>query len=130
MGMDSSKHYLNRRESQIMDIVYRRGKASADEVLHDLPAPPSYSAVRATLAILERKGHIRHKREGRRYTFYPTTSAAQMRRSVLRHVLQTFFEGSVERAMVALVELSAARLSDEEIARLGSIIEEARKRGN
>ena len=117
---------LSRRERQIMDILYRRGRASASEIHQAMPDPPTYSAVRAKLRVLEEKGHVRHVEESLRYVYLPTTARDTARRGALRHVLATFFEGSVEQAVAALLDLSAARLSPEELDRISSLVELAR----
>src|SRR6188508_2978512 len=98
----SLEQHLSRRERQIMDVLHTRSRATAGEVLTALPAPPSYSAVRALLRILEEKGHVRHRREGARYVYFPRKSAATARRSALKRVVSTFFQGSVTQAMAAL----------------------------
>jgi predicted transcriptional regulator len=125
----SAAHTLSRRERQIMDVVYARGEASAADVHADLPDPPSYSAVRALLAILVAKGHLRHRSEQGRYIYAPTRRRAQVGRSALRRVLDTFFEGSLEKAVAALLNGSDTRLSPEELQRLGQLIQQARKEG-
>jgi predicted transcriptional regulator len=122
-------HTLSRRERQIMDIVYAQGEASAAAVHAALPDPPSYSAVRALLAILVKKGHLKHRSEGGRYIYAPTRRRAQVGRSALRRVLDTFFEGSLEKAVAALLQGSDANLSLEELQRLGQLIQQARKEG-
>src|SRR5437016_9092774 len=94
---------LSRRERQIMDVLYRRGRATAADVRQEMPDPPGYSAVRAMLRVLEEKGHIRHEEEALRYVFIPTTPRAQATRSAVRHLIETFFEGSTERAVAALL---------------------------
>ena len=119
---------LSRRERQIMDVIYRRGRATAAEVLEDLPDPPSYSAVRALLRLLEEKGHVRHERDGPRYVFLPTVNRERARRTALKHVVRTFFDGSATDAVAALLE-SDSTLSDSELDRLSSMIQEARKEG-
>lgn len=120
---------LSRRERQIIDIVYRRGRASAAEVREDLPNAPSYSSVRTLLSILEQKGHLRHVEEGGRYVYSPTRRRENVGRAALRRVLQTFYQGSVEKTMAALLDISESRLSAEEMKRLAKLIEEARKEG-
>ena len=120
---------LSRRERQIMDAIYRRGQATAAEVLEDLPDPPSYSAVRAMLRVLEEKGHLRHDQQGPRYVFLPTVPRDKARRSALKQLVQTFFEGSTEQTVAALLDLSASKLSDAELDRLSQLINEARKEG-
>jgi predicted transcriptional regulator len=119
---------LSRRERQIMEIIYARGEASAAQVLEDLPDPPSYSAVRALLAILEQKGQLKHRSEQGRYIYAPTRRRAKAGRSALVRVLETFYEGSLEKAVAALLT-SDSRLSAEELARLSELIEQARKEG-
>ena len=118
---------LSRRERQIMDILYQRGRASASEIQQAMPDPPTYSAVRAKLRVLEEKGHIRHEEEALRYVYLPTVARDSARRSALRHMLSTFFENSVEQAVAALVDLSSANLSREELDRISSLIDQARK---
>ena len=120
---------LSRRERQIMDSVYRRGKATAAEVLGDLPEPPSYSAVRTMLTILEDKGHLTHEQDGPRYVYVPTVARENARLSALQHLVSTFFNGSAEQAMAALLEISDADLSDEQLGRLQQMIENARIEG-
>ena len=120
---------LSRRERQILDILYRRGRATAAEVRAELPDPPSYSAVRGALSALERKGHARHEEEALRYVFAPVLPRQRARRSALRHLLATFFEGSVEQAVASLLDASSSRLSEEELNRLAKLIEKARKEG-
>lgn len=120
---------LSRRERQIMDIIYRRGHASAGEVLNDLPDPPSYSAVRALLRILENKGHLTHKKEGPRYIYAPTQPRQNAGESALQRVFQTFFDGSIEKTVAALLDVSDSSLSDAEFDRLAQLIDEAKKGG-
>jgi predicted transcriptional regulator len=122
-------HTLSRRERQIMDVVYARGEASAAQVHAGLPDPPSYSAVRALLAILVEKGHLRHRSEQGRYIYAPTRPRAQVGRSALRRVLDTFYEGSLEKAVAALLQGADGRLSPAELQRLGKLIQQARKEG-
>ena len=120
---------LSRRERQILDILYRAGKATAAEVHAALPDRPSYSAVRASLRILEQKGHARHEEQGPRYLFAPTVPRHKARQSALRHLLDTFFQGSAEQAVAALLDGDASWLSEQELARLADLIERARKEG-
>lgn len=112
-----------------MDILYRRGRATAAEIHEEVPEPPTYSAVRAKLRVLEEKGHVRHEEEALRYVYLPTLARETARRSALRHVVATFFEGSVEEAVAALLDLSAANLSKKDLDRISSLIEEAKKEG-
>lgn len=120
---------LSRRERQIMDVVYRRGRATAADVLADLPDPPSYSAVRALLRILEEKGHLRHVEAGPRYVFQPTVPRERARASALDSMLATFFDGRPGLAAAALLDRGAADLTDDELDRLQSLIARARKEG-
>src|SRR5579883_1784695 len=120
---------LTRREREIMDILHRRGRATAYEVLDELPAPPSYSAVRALLRLLEQRGHVRHTQEGQHYVYRPTVARGDARRSALAHVVKTFFAGSVEETVAALVESSRTKLSREELDRLSYLIDRAKKEG-
>ena len=124
-----AKPPLTRREREIMDIVYRLGRASAQEVLANLADAPSYSAVRALLRLLEERGHVRHIEEGGRYVFLPAVSRGEARRKALSHVVSTFFGGSVEEAMLTLVESSRNKLSSEELDRLAEIVAKARQEG-
>jgi predicted transcriptional regulator len=123
------RSHLSRRERQVMDILYRRGRATAAAVRSDLPKSPSYSAVRATLRILEEKGHVRHEEEGLRYVFLPKVSRERAAASAVKHLLRTFFDGSAERAVAALLDTSAAELTPEQLERLAVRIEQARKEG-
>jgi BlaI family transcriptional regulator, penicillinase repressor len=120
---------LGRRERQILEAIYRLGRASSSEVQAHLPDPPSYSAVRAMLRILEEKGHLRHESDGPRYVYLPIVPRDRARRSALRHVVDTFFSGSVEQAVAALLESSDARLGPQELERLSERIARARKQG-
>ncbi len=121
--------HLSRRERQIMDALHQRGRATAAEVQAALPEAPSYSAVRALLRILEQKGHVRHRREGARYVYLPRTRPETARRSALRRVVSTFFQGSVTQAVAALLETADTQLPDSELHQLQQIIEQARKEG-
>jgi len=118
---------LSRRERQILDVLYRRRSASVAEVRQALPDPPSYSAVRALLRILEEKGHARHEEKDMRYVYLPALPRERARRSALRHLLETFFEGSTEQAVAALLDRSTARLTPEELDRISVLIAKARK---
>ena len=119
--------HLSRRERQIMDVLYRVGKATAAEVQAALPDPPGYSAVRAMLRILEEKGHIRHEQDGARYVFIPTLKRDAAKKSALRHLVNTFFDGSASQVMAALFDLSARDLDEQELERLRQLIDEAEK---
>jgi BlaI family transcriptional regulator, penicillinase repressor len=110
-----------------MDILYRRGRATAAEVLEELPGNPSYSTVRTQLRVLEAKGHVRHQEEGLRYVYVPAIPRHAARKSALRHLVYTFFDGSVEQTVSALLGGEATRMSDEELDRLAALIAKARK---
>jgi predicted transcriptional regulator len=125
--MTSTTDPLSRRERQIMDVIYARGQATAADVVTDLPDAPSYSAVRALLRILEEKGHLRHQQEGTRYIYLPMVPRDRARRSAMRNLVRTFFDGSAAQAAAAL--LDQAKLSDEEFDRLAALIAKARKEG-
>jgi predicted transcriptional regulator len=120
---------LSRRERQIMEIVWRDGRATAGEVLDRLPEPPSYSAVRALLKVLENKGHLKHVNEGTRYVYLPTVPADRARKSALKKMLDTFFEGSAEKAVAALLTIGRDDLAPGDLDRLAELIDEARKEG-
>jgi predicted transcriptional regulator len=120
---------LSRRERQIIDILYANGRATAAEVQAALPDPPSYSAVRAMLRILEDKGHVRHQQDGPRYVYLPTVARDNAKRSAMRHMLQTFFDGSAEQAISALLDDESTRMSDAELDRLARLIDQARRAG-
>jgi len=112
-----------------MEVVYRLGQASVADVLAQLPDPPSYSAVRAMMRLLEEKGHLRHKQQGARYVYLPTQSRETARRSALKHLVRTFFDGSCENAVAALLDLSDKRLSEPELDRIADLIDAARTKG-
>lgn len=120
---------LGRRERQIMEILFRREKATAAEVLADLPDPPSYSAVRGMLRVLEEKGYCTHEWAGHRYMYRPTGDTAKVGRSAARHLLQTFFNNSMESAVAAMLGVADRPLSDDEVKRLSKLIEQSRKKG-
>src|SRR5437763_14918046 len=121
---------LSRRERQIMDILYRRGRATAGEVMDQLSGDPSHSTVRTQLRVLEEKGHVRHEAEGLRYVYSPAVPRHAARRSALRHLVETFFDGSAEKTVAALIGGEGARMSDEELDRLADLIEKAKKEGS
>src|SRR5438067_9362604 len=121
---------LSRRERQIMDILYRRGRATANDVMADLPGEPSYSTVRTQLRVLESKGHVRHEEEGLRYVYLPAVARRAARRSALRHLVETFFEGSTEQVVGALLGGKGARLSDAELNRIAELVAKAKKEGS
>ena len=120
---------LSRRERQIMEIVYRRGEATAAHILGDLPDPPSYSAVRGLLRVLVEKQHLRHRADGPRYVYSPVVPRDRARTGALSELLDTYFEGSAMQAVAALLGSSRRRLSAEELDELGALVAEARKRG-
>jgi BlaI family penicillinase repressor len=120
---------LSRRERQILDILYQRGQATAAEVQTELPEPPSYSAVRTMLRLLEEKGHLRHEQDGPRYVYVPMVARENARVNALKHLVSTFFNGSAEQAMAALLEISDSNLSDDQLTRLQDLIEQARTEG-
>ena len=120
---------LSRRERQIVDALYKLGRASAADIRSEIPDPPSYSAVRALLRILEDKGHVRHEQDGPRYVYVPTIARDSAKRSAMRHLVQTFFDGSAAQAMSALIDTSSVRLTDSELDRLEQLIDQARKQG-
>jgi predicted transcriptional regulator len=120
---------LSRRERQIMDIIYELQEAAVNQVLERLPYPPSYSAVRALLRVLEQKGHLAHRQDGPRYIYTPTWPKERARRSALKHLLQTFFDGSTEDAVAALLDISEDNLSAEDYRRLLELVRKARKEG-
>jgi predicted transcriptional regulator len=122
-------HALSRRERQIIDILYARGRGTAAEVQAALPDPPSYSAVRAMLRILEEKGHVRHEQDGPRYVYLPTVARDNAKRSALRHMIRTFFDGSTEQAISALLDDASTKMSESELDRLARMIDEARRSG-
>lgn len=118
---------LSRRERQIMDILYRLGRATAGDILQALPGEPSDSTVRTQLRVLETKGHVRHEEEGLRYVYSPVVPRRVVRKSALKHVVDTFFEGSVEKVVAALLGSDGARLSDEELNRIATLVAKARE---
>ena len=120
---------LTRRERQIMDILFRQGEATVADVMEALPDPPSYSAVRATMRILEEKGHLRHREDGPRYVYLPQVGQDQARQAALAHLLTTFFGGSAEQAVMALAELSDAELTPDQLERLADRIRKAGEEG-
>ena len=126
---EPAQHKLSRRERQIMDVLYQRQRASAAEIRELLADPPSYSAVRALLRILEEKGHIRHAEKDLRYVYFPAVSRERVRRAALRHLVETFFDGSAAQAVATLLEPSTAHVSEDELQRISDLIAKARKGG-
>jgi len=120
---------LSRRERQIMDILYQRGKSSATEVREAMPDAPSYSAVRAMLRVLEDKGHVRHQAEGLKYVYLPTVTREKAKRSAVKHLLDTFFHDSPEQVVAALLDVSSTRMTREELNRMSEMIDKAKKEG-
>lgn len=120
---------VSRRERQIMDVLYRLGRASVSDVLAALGGKPHYSTVRAQLRVLEEKGHVRHEEHGLRYVYFPVVPREVARRSALRHLVETFFDGSAERVVAALLGGDVARVSPEELERLARLIAKSRRKG-
>jgi predicted transcriptional regulator len=129
MKSGKSSDKLGSRERQIMDIIYRRGKATAAEVRADLPDPPTNSAVRGMLRLLEEKGHLRHESDGPRYVYLPTADTSRVSRSAMRHLVRTFFDNSASSAVAAMLGMYESRLKDADLDRLESLIEQARSKG-
>ena len=125
----STHSSLTRRERQIMDILYRRSRATAAEVMADLPGDPHYSTVRTQLRILEEKGHVRHEEVGLRYVYAPAVPRHAARRTALKHLVDTFFDGSAAQVVAALLGNEATRLTDEDLARIGDLVARAKKGG-
>ena len=121
---------LTRRERQIMDILYKRGRATASEVLDDLPGTPHYSTVRTQLRVLEEKGHVTHEEDGVRYVYIPAVPRRAARKSALRHLVDTFFDGSAEQVVAAVLGGEGAKLSEDELDRIADLIEKAKKEGS
>ena len=121
---------LTRRERQIMDILYRLGRATAGEVMRELPGDPSYSTVRTQLRVLEEKGHVHHEEQGLRYIYAPALPRHTARKSALRHLVETFFDGSAEKTVAALLGGDASKLSEDELRRIAEIVTKARKEGS
>ena len=125
----SIHHALTRRERQIMDILYRHGRATAAEVMEEMPGSPNYSTVRTQLRVLEEKGHVTHEEQGLRYVYAPAVPRRSARRSALKHLVETFFDGSAEQVVAALLGGDATGLSDEDLARIEALVAKARKEG-
>jgi len=128
MGEDRQDQ-MSRRERQIMGIIHRRGQATAQEVMEELPDAPSYSAVRALLRLMEEKGYVSHQKDGPRYLYRATQAREKARNSALRNLLRTFFDNSASEAVAALLDISATKLSKEELDQLSQMIEKAREEG-
>lgn len=129
MKRKAKPNTLSRRERQIMDILYQLERATVGEVLLKLPDKPNYSTVRAQLRVLEEKGHVRHQEEGLRYVYFPCVPREVARRSALRHLVETFFEGSTEKAVAALLGGEVSRISSDELDRLAALIARGRNEG-
>ena len=130
MAKSSTHPSLTRRERQIMDVLYRRGRATAADVMADLPGEPNSSTVRTQLRVLEDKGHVLHEDEGLRYVYAPAVPRHAARKSALKHLVETFFDGSAEQVVAAVLGGEASRLSDEDLERISELIEKARKDGS
>jgi BlaI family transcriptional regulator, penicillinase repressor len=126
---DEKQFQLGRRERQIMDVIYRRGRASVTDVLADLPDPPTYSAVRGMLRLLEEKGFVHHEQEGLKYLYVPADDTRQVRANALKHMVKTFFGGSPEQAVAALLEMSDSKLSARDKQYLAQLIKKAQQEG-
>jgi predicted transcriptional regulator len=122
----TSHHALTRRERQIMDILYRRGRATAGEVMEELSGDPHYSTVRTQLRVLEEKGHVRHEEIGLRYVYSPAIPRSSARKSALRHLVETFFDGSAENAVAAILGGEGTKVSDEELDRIAELVKKSR----
>ena len=130
LGLQDSTHRdLSRRERQIMDILYESGASSAAEIQRRLPSPPSYSAVRAMLSVLESKGHVEHEQDGPRYVYRPTVPVERAARSAFKRLLRTFFDDSLEDAVATLLDISPSKLTNDELDRLAKVIDDARRDG-
>ena len=130
MTKTSTHVTLTRRERQIMDVLYRLGRATAAEVMGELPGEPNYSTVRTQLRVLEDKEHVRHEEEGGRYVYSPAVPRHAARKSALKHLVETFFDGSAEQVVAAVLGGEASRLSDEDLERISELIDKARKDGS
>jgi predicted transcriptional regulator len=129
MSNRKSPLYLARRERQILDTLYRVGEATVAGVLGNMPDPPSYSCVRSLLRILERKGHVKHKKQGARYVYVPAQSREKARRTALEHVVKTFFDGSMEHAVAALLDISGVDVTADGLDRIAQMVHDARRDG-
>lgn len=125
MSITPAAATLTKRERQIMDVLYRLGRATAGDVQREVPGAPSYSTIRTQLRVLETKGHVRHEEHGLRYVYMPTVSRHAARRSALRHLVDTFFEGSTAKVVAALLG-EGGKVSDEELTRIAELVSKAR----
>jgi len=121
--------YLSKRERQILDVVYERGEATADDITAGIPHPPTQDAVRRLIRILEEKGHLRHRKDGPRHVYLPTISGQKARVRALDHMIKTYFQGSASQVMAALLESGATEISDNNLSEMEAMIEKARKAG-
>ena len=126
MAKTPAPQLLTKRERQIMDVLYRRGRATATEIMAEVPGAPGNSTIRTQLRVLERKGHVKHEEIGLRYIYMPTVPRHSARKSALRHVVDTFFDGSTAKAVAALLGGEAARVTDEELDRIADLVRDAR----
>ena len=126
MSAKRSPALLTKRERQIMDVLYRLGRATAAEIMEGVPGAPGYSTIRTQLRVLETKGHVRHEEQGLRYVYMPTVPRHSARKSALKHLVDTFFDGSSAKAVAALLGGEAARVTDEELERIAQIVKDAR----
>src|SRR3954466_4572904 len=129
MSKTSTKTTLTRRERQIMDVLYRRGRATAADVMADLPGEPNYSTVRTQLRVLEDKGRVVHGEGGRRHVYPPAVPRHAARKSALKHLVETFFDGSAEQVVAAVLGGEASRLSEDDLDRIAALVANARKEG-
>jgi len=127
--MSSDHQSFSRRERQIMDVIYRKGHATASEVMDEILDPPGYSTVRTLLGVLEKKGHLTHERRGYHYVYTPTLAVDKVSTSMLEHVMHTFFEGSAERVVSALLDISESDLTNSEYDKILEIVKDAKKDG-
>src|SRR5436853_827895 len=126
---DAAPHQtLTKRERQIMDVLYRRGRATAGDVMEDLSGNPNYSTVRTQLRVLEEKGHVTHEEEGLRYVYTPAVPRSSARKSALRHLVETFFDGSAENAVAALLGGEGSKLSEEQLEKIADLVKKSRAR--
>src|SRR5471030_1112200 len=130
MTKSSTHTTLTRRERQIMDVLYRSGRANAADVMAALPGEPNYSTVRTQLRVLEEKGHVGHEEEGLRYVYAPAVPRHAARKSALKHLVETFFDGSAEQVVAAVLGGEGARLSDDDLKRIATLVADARKEGS
>ena len=128
--MSSDHQSFSRRERQIMDVIYRKGHATASEVMDEILDPPGYSTVRTLLGVLEKKGHLTHERRGYHYVYTPTIAVDKVSTSMLEHVMHTFFEGSAERVVSALLDISESDLTNSEYDKILEIVKDAKKDGH